>query len=152
MYEASAKEEYALWAIRLQDKQDELFYDPEGGGYFVSAPDEHILIRMKDAQASPWCLITLLVFCPHYVYGFQDGAEPSAASVTLSNLQRLAHFAEDRHAAYTEKAQSIVSSNGQLLTKAPHALASMVAAALMAGRGYRQVRLTRLPLGCRMYC
>ena len=50
LYEASAKEEYLLWAIRLQEKQDELFYDTEGGGYYASAPDEHILIRMKDAQ------------------------------------------------------------------------------------------------------
>ena len=34
-----------------------------------------------------------------------------------------------------------MSSNGQLLTRAPHALASMVGSALMAaGKGYRQVR------------
>lgn len=50
LYEASAKEEYLVWAIDLQKKQDELFYDSEGGGYFASAPDPHILIRMKDAQ------------------------------------------------------------------------------------------------------
>ena len=50
LYEASGKEEYAVWAIRLQEKLDELFYDKEGGGYFASAPDEHILVRMKDAQ------------------------------------------------------------------------------------------------------
>ncbi|KAI0336630.1 hypothetical protein GY45DRAFT_1315214 [Cubamyces sp. BRFM 1775] len=117
LYEASAKEEYLLWAARLQDKQDELFYDAEGGGYYASAPDEHILIRMKDAQ---------------------DGAEPSAVSITLSNLQRLAHFAEDRHAAYNEKAKSILASNGQLLSQAPFALASMVSAAMMADKGYMQ--------------
>lgn len=52
LYEASANEEHLLWALRLQEKQDELFYDPEDGGYFASAPDEHILIRMKDAQVS----------------------------------------------------------------------------------------------------
>ncbi|KAI0777401.1 hypothetical protein BD413DRAFT_609765 [Trametes elegans] len=117
LYEASTKEEYLLWAIGLQGKQDELFYDPEGGGYYASAPDEHILIRMKDAQ---------------------DGAEPSAVSITLSNLQRLAHFAEDRHAAYTEKAKSVLDSNGQLLSRVPHALASMVSAAMAASKGYMQ--------------
>ncbi|KAI8968808.1 hypothetical protein BD414DRAFT_582030 [Trametes punicea] len=117
LYEASAKEEYLTWAIRLQGKQDELFYDAQGGGYFASAPDEHILIRMKDAQ---------------------DGAEPSAVSVTLSNLQRLAHFAEDNHAAYNEKAKSVLASNGQLLSRAPYALASMVSAAMMADKGYMQ--------------
>lgn len=56
LYEASGKEEYVEWAIRLQEKQDELFYDKEGGGYFASAPDPHILVRMKDAQVrSPEC-------------------------------------------------------------------------------------------------
>ncbi|CDO71167.1 hypothetical protein BN946_scf184845.g37 [Trametes cinnabarina] len=118
LYEASAKEEYLTWAIRLQEKQDELFYDSKDGGYFASAPDEHILIRMKDAQ---------------------DGAEPSAASITLSNLQRLAHFAEDKYADYNEKAKSILASNGQLLSRAPYALASMVSAALLADRGYMQL-------------
>ncbi|RDX46148.1 hypothetical protein OH76DRAFT_1407279 [Lentinus brumalis] len=117
LYEASAKEEDLVWAIELQKKQDELFYDSEGGGYFASAPDPHILIRMKDAQ---------------------DGAEPSAVSVSLSNLQRLAHFAEDKHAEYNEKAQSIIASNGQLLKQAPFALATMVSAALMADNGYMQ--------------
>lgn len=52
LYEASGKEEYVLWAVQLQEKQDELFYDAQEGGYFASAPDEHILIRMKDAQVS----------------------------------------------------------------------------------------------------
>ncbi len=64
-------------------------------------------------------------------------------SITLSNLQRLAHFAEDKHAAYEEKADSILASNGQLLKQAPHALASMVSAALMADKGYMQVRANR---------
>ncbi|EKM56969.1 uncharacterized protein PHACADRAFT_92450 [Phanerochaete carnosa HHB-10118-sp] len=117
LYEASGKEEYVTWAIRLQEKQDELFHDTEGGGYFASAPDPHILVRMKDAQ---------------------DGAEPSAVSVTLYNLNRLAHFAEDRHGEYREKAQSILRSNSQLLEHAPFALATMVSAALTAQRGYRQ--------------
>jgi uncharacterized protein YyaL (SSP411 family) len=53
LYEASGKEEYALFAIELQGRQDELFWDQEGGGYFASAPDEHVLVRMKDAQVSP---------------------------------------------------------------------------------------------------
>ena len=62
-------------------------------------------------------------------------------SVTLSNLQRLAHFAEDKHSAFTEKAKSILASNGQLLKQAPHAIAYMVGAALMGEKGYMQVRL-----------
>ena len=52
LYEACGKEEYAMFAIELQKRQDELFWDEEGGGYFASAPDEHVLIRLKDAQVS----------------------------------------------------------------------------------------------------
>ncbi|GJE86611.1 thioredoxin domain-containing protein [Phanerochaete sordida] len=117
LYEASGKEEYVTWAIRLQDKQDELFYDTEGGGYFASAPDPHILVRMKDAQ---------------------DGAEPSAASISLYNLHRLAHIAEDRHAQYHERAAGVLRTHGQLLEHAPFALATMLSAALLAQRGLRQ--------------
>lgn len=137
LYEACAKEEYLFWAIRLQEKQDELFYDETGGGYFASAPDEHILVRMKDAQVS------YIVFhaLPRVTHGesAQDGAEPSAVSVTLSNLQRLEHFAEDRHAEYQKKAKSVLASNAQLLGAAPYALATMVSAALLAQKGYKQV-------------
>jgi uncharacterized protein YyaL (SSP411 family) len=52
LYEASGKQEYASFAIELQERQDELFWDQDAGGYFASAPDEHVLIRMKDAQVS----------------------------------------------------------------------------------------------------
>ena len=60
-------------------------------------------------------------------------------SITLYNLNRLSHFAEDRHAEYQEKAQSILRSNSQLLEHAPFALATMVSAAMVAERGYKQV-------------
>ena len=51
-----------VWAVRLQEKMDELFYDDtEGGagGYFADAPDEHVLIRMKDAQVRASCFSPL---------------------------------------------------------------------------------------------
>lgn len=61
LYEVSGKEAYAVWAIQLQEKQDELFYDKENGGYFSSAPDEHILVRLKDNQVRPpWTLTPLM--------------------------------------------------------------------------------------------
>ncbi|TFY61305.1 hypothetical protein EVJ58_g4591 [Rhodofomes roseus] len=124
LYEASGKEEYATWAILLQEKQDELFFDEDNGGYFTSAPDEHILIRMKDAQ---------------------DGAEPSAASVTLANLYRLSHIAEDHHAEFAKKAASVLQSNAQLLEHAPFALGSMLANAMVHERGYVQMIVTESP-------
>ena len=62
--------------------------------------------------------------------------------MTLQNLYRLAYVAEDRHVEYNEKAQSVLQSNGQLLAHAPHALATMVGAALAGQTGFRQVRVT----------
>ena len=75
----------------------------------------------------------------------QDGAEPSAVSVTLYNLNRLSHFAEDRHEDYQAKAQSVLRSNAQLLEHAPFALATMVSAVMVAQRGYKQVRIASSP-------
>lgn len=69
----------------------------------------------------------------------QDGAEPSAASVALANLARLAHLAEDAHAAYEQKAESILRANALVLKHAPYALGAMVGAALLRERGCVQV-------------
>ena len=50
MYEATGDDTYAAWAVDLQDRQDELFWDFKDGGYFASAADENVLVRMKDGQ------------------------------------------------------------------------------------------------------
>jgi uncharacterized protein YyaL (SSP411 family) len=50
LYSVSGDEDHVIWAIELQKRQDELFWDEDGGGYFASAPDEHVLIRLKDSQ------------------------------------------------------------------------------------------------------
>lgn len=118
LYEASGMEEYVSWAIKLQEKQDELFYDTEnGGGYFVSAPDDHILVRWKYSQ---------------------DGAEPSAISISSYNLHRLSHLAEDRYTEYIAKAEGIIKSNSQLLSAAPRGLGTLVSSGYVAKKGYRQ--------------
>lgn len=50
VFEADGDESHAMWAVELQERQDELFWDHAAGGYFASAPDEHVLVRMKEAQ------------------------------------------------------------------------------------------------------
>lgn len=58
LYEVTFDERWIEWAYHLQEKQNELFYDTESGGYFnVTKNDKTILVRMKEEQ---------------------DGAEPSA--------------------------------------------------------------------------
>ena len=63
------------WAIDLQRRQDELFWDEDGGGWFsTSCADPSVLIRLKEDY---------------------DGAEPSATAVGAMNLLVLAHLTGD---------------------------------------------------------
>ncbi len=69
LYEASFELKWLSWAVRLQEQQDELFWDGKGGGYFSTrAAAPYVLVRMKDDY---------------------DGAEPSPNSVAAMNLLRL---------------------------------------------------------------
>ena len=51
LYEAGHSSEWLEWAVSLQEKQDELFWDqdPNGGGYFSSSgQDPSVLLQMKE--------------------------------------------------------------------------------------------------------
>ena len=51
LYETTYEEKWINWAYDLQQKQNELFYDSEHGGFFnVQANDESILVRLKDGK------------------------------------------------------------------------------------------------------
>ena len=52
LYEATNREKHALFAYDLQLRQNELFWDTEYKGYFVSAEDPTIIIRLKDGLVS----------------------------------------------------------------------------------------------------
>lgn len=89
LYEATFDTQWLEWAVRLQGRMDDLFWDDECGGYHGSAKhDPGIILRMKDEH---------------------DGAEPSAGSVAAMNLVRLAPVscAGD---VYLERARRIVQS------------------------------------------
>ena len=63
------------WAMTLQRRQDELFWDESAGGWYATTgADPHLIVRMKDDY---------------------DGAEPSATSVAAGNLLVLAHLTGD---------------------------------------------------------
>ncbi|KAK9201798.1 hypothetical protein WN944_017005 [Citrus x changshan-huyou] len=70
LYEFGSGTKWLVWAIKLQNTQDELFLDREGGGYFnTTGEDPSVLLRVKEDH---------------------DGAEPSGNSVSVINLVRLA--------------------------------------------------------------
>ncbi len=106
LYEASFKVPYLAWAVRLQEKQDQLFWDEDNGGYF-SAPsaDSSVLLRMRDAY---------------------DGAEPAANSVAAMNLSRLAPMT-DRE-VWRDRAQKLFRAFSRQLENSPETLPQMAAA------------------------
>ena len=62
------------WAIALQERQDELFWDDASGGWFsTTGEDPHVLLRMKETY---------------------DGAEPTASSVGAHNLLTLGRLVD----------------------------------------------------------
>ncbi|XP_038682630.1 spermatogenesis-associated protein 20 isoform X2 [Tripterygium wilfordii] len=70
LYEFGGGIFWLVWALELQNTQDELFLDKEGGGYFnTPGEDPSVLLRVKEDH---------------------DGAEPSGNSVSAINLVRLA--------------------------------------------------------------
>lgn len=70
IYEFGGGTSWLIWATELQDMQDELFLDRDGGAYFnTPGEDPSVLLRVKEDH---------------------DGAEPSGNSVSAINLVRLA--------------------------------------------------------------
>ncbi|CAE6138872.1 unnamed protein product [Arabidopsis arenosa] len=89
LYENGGGIEWLKWAIKLQETQDELYLDREGGAYFnTEGQDPSVLLRVKEDH---------------------DGAEPSGNSVSAINLVRLASIVAG------EKADSYLNTAHRLL-------------------------------------
>ncbi|MBI4224684.1 MAG: thioredoxin domain-containing protein, partial [Deltaproteobacteria bacterium] len=66
LYEADGNADWVHWALKLQTKQDEIFWDEENGGYFMGDPnDPALLVKKKELH---------------------DGATPSGNAVAALNL------------------------------------------------------------------
>ena len=106
LYEASFDVSWLTWAVALQEKEDELFWDARGGGYFTtSGQDPSVLVQMREEY---------------------DGAEPSPNSVAAMNLLRLAQITD--LAACKEKAEKLFAASARRLEEAPEAVPQLVAA------------------------
>lgn len=69
----------------------------------------------------------------------QDGAEPSANSMAVLNLLRLADFLDKSQ--YKDKAKEIMTSFGDHLKKIPVALSKMICGYMYYQRASEQVKL-----------
>jgi hypothetical protein len=72
LFQATGTSEWLEWAVTLQRRQDELFWDEADAGWFsTTGRDPSVLLRLKEDY---------------------DGAEPSASSVSVLNLLALSHL------------------------------------------------------------
>jgi uncharacterized protein YyaL (SSP411 family) len=75
LFQADPRAEWLEWAIALQRRQDELFWDEDNGGWFsTTGKDPTVLLRMKEEY---------------------DGAEPSPNSISVMNLTVLSHLRDE---------------------------------------------------------
>ena len=94
------------WAVDLQARQDELFWDDEGGGWFATTGDDpSVLLRVKEEY---------------------DGAEPAASSVAVENLLTLIHLRDDPDAV--ARVEKTLGRFGTRLGQAARAVPLMMAA------------------------
>ncbi|XP_059659521.1 uncharacterized protein LOC132306218 [Cornus florida] len=112
LYEFGGAIFWLAWAIELQDIQDELFLDKEGGAYFnTPGQDPSVLLRVKEDH---------------------DGAEPSGNSVSVINLVRLASMVSgSRSDHYRKTAEHLLAVFETRLKEAAMAVPLMCCAADM---------------------
>lgn len=106
LYEADFDPHWLVWADRLQQTQDRLFWaTPEGGYYGTTGEDGSLFLRLREDY---------------------DGAEPSPNSVAVGNLLRLAQVTGKD--AYRQRAEAVLQAFAGRLQQIPEAMPAMAAA------------------------
>ncbi len=106
LYETTFDVRWLDWAVRLQEKQNELFGDAAAGGYFTTAgTDASVLLRLKEDY---------------------DDAEPAPSSVAVRNLARLAGIMH--RPEWHDLAVKTAGAFSAQLDRSPSSLPLMVAA------------------------
>jgi uncharacterized protein YyaL (SSP411 family) len=123
LYEAGFDLRWLQWAVRLQAKMDELFWDANLGGYFNSrADDADVIVRLKEDH---------------------DGAEPAPSTVAATNLLRLDWLLGLPGAR--DRAEKTIEAFRAQWSRAPHGLPGMLCAAALALEAPRTVVLAGDP-------
>jgi uncharacterized protein YyaL (SSP411 family) len=123
LYEATFEPSYLETAVGLTDVMLERFWDPEGGGFYMTADDaEELLVRQKDTY---------------------DGAMPSGNSVAMLVLVRLSHLTGDP--ALAERAAELGQAFSSDVDRMPSGFTQMMSALDLALGGGREVVLVGDP-------
>jgi len=119
LFQATSDPQWFEWAVDLQRRQDELFWDEQNGGWFsTDGRDPSVLLRLKEEY---------------------DGAEPSPNSVSVFNLLWLSHLVDDP--AWTERVDRTLKLFGARLEQLGRAVPMMSAALSAAVAGVQQIVL-----------
>ena len=106
LYEADFDEEWIHWARKLQNEQDELFWDAKTLAYFFSEEGGKFLpVRKKE---------------------FSDSVRPNSNAVAALNLLNFYNFTFEKE--YLDKAIKILTVTGAPMAQAPQAFAQMLIA------------------------
>jgi uncharacterized protein len=117
LYDATGDEAMLQAADALVRDAGTLFWDEQGGGYYMTAGDDaSVLVRSKSDH---------------------DGAEPSGNSVMAMNLLRLGRLFYDEE--YQAKAERTIRMFTARVEQYPSAMPFMVAAAMEHARPPRQI-------------
>ena len=120
LFQADADPMWLAWAIELQRRQDELFWDDQEAGWFsTTGRDASVLLRMKEDY---------------------DGAEPTASSVSVLNLLVLSHLVEDRTTStWTDRIERTLRLFGTRLEQLGRGVPMMATALSTYVAGLQQV-------------
>jgi uncharacterized protein YyaL (SSP411 family) len=117
LFQADPQPMWLEWAIALQRRQDELFWDDAAGGWFsTTGKDPTVLLRMKEDY---------------------DGAEPTASSISVLNLLVLSHLVPD--AAWHDRIDRTLKLFGTRLEQMGRGVPMMAAALSAYTAGLKQV-------------
>jgi uncharacterized protein YyaL (SSP411 family) len=117
LFQADPDVGWLSWAVTLQKRQDDLFWDEADGGWFsTTGRDPSVLLRLKEDY---------------------DGAEPTASSVSVSNLLVLSHLVED--ARWPDRIERTLRLFGARLDRMGRAVPMMAAALSTYTAGPQQI-------------
>ncbi|HVH29644.1 MAG TPA: thioredoxin domain-containing protein [Vicinamibacterales bacterium] len=105
LFQADPDPSWLEWAVALQRRQNELFWDENAGGWFsTTGHDPNVLLRLKEDY---------------------DGAEPSASSISAMNLMVLSHLLDDPD--WAEQVERTLRGFGSRLEQLGRAVPMMAA-------------------------
>ena len=117
LFQADGDPAWLEWALALQRRQDELFWDPQAGGWFsTTGGDPSVLLRLKEDY---------------------DGAEPAASSVGALNLLAIAHLTAD--AGIADRIEKVFGAFGARASTMGRAVPMLLAALSTYHAGVPQV-------------